>query len=51
MLGNEPLVIFMNLSRLMAEKMDEPILYVCGWINYRIAIVVTKLYSQIIHRN
>ena len=33
MLGKEPLVVLANLSKLMALKMDEPILPVRGWIN------------------
>ena len=32
MLGNQALVVLVNLSQLMADKMDEPILHVHGWI-------------------
>ena len=32
-LGRESQVVLANLSQLMAEKMREPILYVCGWVN------------------
>ena len=36
-----------NLSRIMAEKMEEPILHVGSWINCRIAIAVGKYYPRI----
>ena len=48
MLGKEALVILSNLSRLMAEKLEEPISHVRGWVNGRIAIAVTRLYSRMI---
>ena len=48
MLGKEPLVVIGSLSRLMVEKIDEPILHVRGWINVQIAIAVTRLYSRMI---
>ena len=38
----------MNLSRIIAEKMEETILKMRGWINGRISIVVVRLYSQFI---
>ena len=47
MLRKEALVMLVNLSGLTAEKMDEPISHVCGWIN-AIVILVTRLYSQMI---
>ena len=40
---------FMNLSRLMAEKIEEPILHVNEWLNGRIEITVVKSYSHMIH--
>ena len=43
MIRNEALVILTNLSRIMAEKIEEPIFHVCGWINGRIAIVFKRL--------
>ena len=48
MLGREALVVLANLSRLMATKIDEPILYVQSWVNRRIVIAVTRLYSRMI---
>ena len=48
LLGREALAVLTNLSRLMAEKMDETILHVRGWINGRIVIVVASSYSRII---
>ena len=44
MTGKKALVVLSILSRLVAEKMDEPILYVCVCINRRIAIAVARLY-------
>ena len=35
-LGKEALIVLTNLSQLMAEEMDEPILHMQGWINVRI---------------
>ena len=32
----------------MAEKMEEPIFHVCGWVNSQISITVARLYSHII---
>ena len=42
MIGKEALVVLQNLSRLMAEKMEEPISYVRGWINSQIVITVAR---------
>ena len=47
-LGKEVLVIPVNLSLLMAEKMEEPILQVRGWVNGRTEIAVARLYYRII---
>ena len=41
----EAIVVLMNLSRLMAVKLEEPLSHVCGWVNSRITIEVTSLYS------
>ena len=48
MLGKEDLIVLMNLSQLMAAKMEEPILHMCGWINGHIIITVARLYSHMI---
>ena len=32
MLGKQAMVVLVNLSQLMADKMDKPILHVCGCI-------------------
>ena len=45
----EALVVLVSLSQLMAAKMEEHILYMCGWVNGQILIVVTRLYSCMIH--
>ena len=41
-------VILATLSRLIAAKMEEPILHVEGWINGRIAIAVARSYSRML---
>ena len=43
MLRREARVVIENLSRVMAAKMDEPILQVRGQINVWIAIAVARL--------
>ena len=50
MLGMEALVVISQLSPVMAEKMEEPILQVRGWVNGKIVIAVAMSYSQIIRR-
>ena len=45
-LGREALAVLAKLIRMMAEKMDDPILNVRGWINSWIDIAVTTLYSR-----
>ena len=45
MLQRKALVILANLTRLMAEKMEEPILHVRVWVNGQTAITVARLYS------
>ena len=49
MLSKEDLVVLTNLSQLMAEKLEEPISHVCGWVNGRIIIDTMRIYSHIIH--
>ena len=41
-LGREDLVILTNFSRLLTEKMDDPILHLQGWINGHIKIKVSR---------
>ena len=48
MLGREALVVLANLSQLIADRMDEPILHVQVWINSQFTIMVVILYSCII---
>ena len=49
MLGREVLVVQSQLSGVMAEKREEPLLQVRGWLNGRIAISVARSYSQMIY--
>ena len=48
MLSREALVVLANLSQLIADKMDEPILHVQVWINGRFTFMVVRLYSCMI---
>ena len=48
MIGKDSLVVLANLIPIMAEKMEEPILHVRGWINGRITITVAILYSRMV---
>ena len=48
MLGNKALVVLKHLSRIMAAKMEETVSNLHGWINGRILIAVTILYSCMI---
>ena len=48
MLGMEALVVISQLSRFMAEKMEEPLFQVNGWVNGPIVIDVAMSYSQMI---
>ena len=47
-LRKEALVILTNLSRLMSEKLKEPISRVHSWVNIQIEIEATRLYSCMI---
>ena len=49
MLGMDALFVLANLSRLMAEKMKEPIRHVLGLVNGWIETAVMILYSCMIH--
>ena len=48
MLGKDALAILVNLSQLMAAKLEEPIFHVRGWVKNLIAIKITILYSCMI---
>ena len=48
MLGRESLVVLSQFSQVMAEKREEPLSQVRGWVNGRIAIVIVRSYSQMI---
>ena len=50
MLVREALVILAQLSRTMAEKREEPLSQVRGWVNGQIAIAVARSYSRMIRR-
>ena len=49
MMGKEALVVLVTLSRVMAAKMDEPILHVTGWVNGQITIAVARSYYRVLH--
>ena len=44
LLGKEAHIVLANLSQLMAEKMEEPILHMCSWFNGLIVITVARSY-------
>ena len=48
LLGKESHIVLANLSQLVAEKMEEPILHMCSWFNGLIVITVARLYSFMI---
>ena len=48
-MGNRALVVLTILSRVMAAKMDKPILHVTGWVNFRIKIAVARSHSRVMH--
>ena len=50
MLGRDDLVVLVQLSQTMADKMEKPPLKLQGWVNGRIKIVVPKSYSYMICR-
>ena len=47
-MGKEAQVALSTLSQIMAEKMEEPILNVQGWVNGQIATTVARLYSRLL---
>ena len=47
-LGRESLVVFLQLSQVMAEKREEPLSKVRERVNGRIVIAVARSYSQMI---
>ena len=47
-LGGEEMVVLLQLSQVMAEKRDELLSHVWGWVNSQILIAVTRLYSRMI---
>ena len=47
-LGREALVLLAQLSQIIAEKRDKPILHVRVWINGQITTVVARSYSHMI---
>ena len=49
MIGKKAFVVLMNLSQLIVVKLEERILHVHGWVNGRIVITITTLYSCIIY--
>ena len=51
MIRRESQFVLANLSRLMAEKMEEAISHVSGWVNGRITIMIMKLYYHTIHED
>ena len=47
-IGKESLVVLATLIRIIAAKMDKPILHVTVWVNGHTAIAVTRLYSRVL---
>ena len=48
MLGREALVMLYRLSLVMAEKREEPLLQVYGWVKRNITMAVARSYSLMI---
>ena len=48
LLGREALVVISQLSQTMAEKREEPLSQVQGWLNGHIDIAVARSYSRMI---
>ena len=48
MLGREALFLLSQLIQVMAEKREEPLFQVWGWLNWQVAITVARSYSQMI---
>ena len=49
-LAREALVVISQLSRVMSDKREEPLLQVRGWLNGRIEIAIAMSYSRMIFR-
>ena len=49
-MGKEDQVLLATLSRLVAAKMEEPILHVKDWVNGRITLSVVRSYSRVLYR-
>ena len=45
-IGSESLVVIAQLSQVMAEKREELLSQVRGWVNRRITIAVSRSYSM-----
>ena len=50
LLGREALIVISQLSQVMAEKMEETLSKVRGWVNRHIDISVARSYSSMIRR-
>ena len=48
MLGKKSLLVLLQLSRFMADKREEAVSQVRGWVNGQIKIAVARSYSQMI---
>ena len=46
--GKDDIVVLSGFSRLMTEKLEEPISHVRGWVNGEITIAVVRSYSRMI---
>ena len=45
MMGKEAQVVLSTLSQIVANKMEEPISHVKGWVKVRISIMAARSYS------
>ena len=51
MMGKDALVVPANLIWVVAAKMDEPILYITGWVNGRIESTIMTSYSRVLRED
>ena len=49
MMGKEAQFVLTTLSRIMAAKMNEPILHVKSWVNSRIETMFIRWYPQVLY--
>ena len=49
MMGKEAQFVLTTLSRIMAAKMNEPILHVKSWVNSRIETMFIRSYPQVLY--